>query len=117
MTTNSSGALRIAFVHNGPTRFVCQDLEILSERYAVNEVHLRSPRGLVRADLARAIRRSDVVFGWFASWHTLPAVALARLFRKPSVLVIGGYDLACMPDIGYGHQRGGMKRHTSRLAM
>lgn len=41
----------------------------------------------------------------------------ARLLGKPSLLVIGGYDLANMPEIGYGHQRGGIKKWVSRRAM
>ena len=54
--------------------------------------------------LARAVARSDLVFGWFASWHTFWPVTLAWLMRKPSVLVIGGYDTANMPEIPYGVQ-------------
>ena len=41
----------------------------------------------------------------------------AKLMGKPSVLVIGGYDLANMPDIDYGHQRGGLRKWISRRAM
>ena len=29
-------------------------------------------------------------------------------------MVIGGFDTANMPDIAYGHQRGGLRRHASR---
>jgi glycosyltransferase involved in cell wall biosynthesis len=36
---------------------------------------------------------------------------------KPSILVIGGYDVANMPEIDYGHQRGGLKKWVSRRAM
>jgi glycosyltransferase involved in cell wall biosynthesis len=57
------------------------------------------------------------VFGWFASWHTFLPMLFARVQRKPSILVIGGYDLANVPDIGYGHQRGGFKKHLSRATM
>src|SRR5258708_4149165 len=89
---------RIAFIHNGPTRFVCQDLEILAERYLVDQVYVKHRRDLLRPAFVKAVRSSDIVFGWFASWHTLPAVVLANLFRRPSILVIGGYDLARMPE-------------------
>jgi glycosyltransferase involved in cell wall biosynthesis len=67
--------------------------------------------------ILRAVVDHDVVFGWFASWHTLfPAVA-ARMLGKPAVLVVGGYDLANMPGIDYGHQRGGIKKYVSICAM
>jgi glycosyltransferase involved in cell wall biosynthesis len=62
----------------------------------------------------RGVLGCDLVFGWFASWHTFFPITLAWLLRKPSVLVIGGFDSANMPDIGYGHQRGGLRMHASR---
>src|SRR5207344_2235952 len=33
------------------------------------------------------------------------------------LLIIGGYDLANMPEIGYGHQEGGLKKWVSRWNM
>ena len=65
--------------------------------------------------LVRAVARSDVVFGWFASWHTFWPVTLAWLMRKPSVVVIGGYDTANMPEIRYGLQGRGLMRLVSPL--
>jgi glycosyltransferase involved in cell wall biosynthesis len=41
----------------------------------------------------------------------------AKLLGKPSILVVGGYDVANMPEIGYGHQRGGLKTWVSRRTM
>ena len=73
------------------------------------------PRLRVRPlELVSKLRRADVVFGWFASWHTFAALTLARLMRKPSVLVIGGFDTARMPEISYGAQRGGARRWMTR---
>jgi glycosyltransferase involved in cell wall biosynthesis len=37
--------------------------------------------------------------------------------RKPSVQIVGGFDTANMPDIGFGHQRGGLRRWASRWIM
>jgi len=42
---------------------------------------------------------------------------LAKLQKKPSLLVIGGYDLANLPEIGYGNQRGGLKKWVSRWSI
>jgi glycosyltransferase involved in cell wall biosynthesis len=93
--------------------FISIDREALEERYEVIEYYqpgLR-PRPI---DLIRKLRRSDVVYGWFASWHTLAALTLAALMGKPSVLVTGGFDTANLPEISYGAGRGGLRRWVSR---
>lgn len=103
----------VLYVHSRRNTFTAIDREALSERYEV--IDYFQPRLRVRPlELIRKLRRSDVVFGWFASWHTFAALALARLMRKPSVLVIGGVDTARMPEIGYGAQRGGPRRWMAR---
>ncbi|MCW5853497.1 MAG: glycosyltransferase [Anaerolineae bacterium] len=107
---------RILFVHNAPTRFVRLDLDLLQRHYAVTECYLASHR-VSPLPLWRQVQRYDLIFGWFASWHTFLPMLFARLLRRPSLLVIGGYDLANMPEIGYGHQRGGLKRLVSRWTM
>ena len=104
---------RILFVHNSPTQFVQLDLEELRKRYGVTECYLRS-RWVNAVSIWRQVSSHDLVFGWFASWHTFLPLLFARRLGKPSLLVIGGYDIANMPDIGYGHQRGGVKRWVSR---
>jgi hypothetical protein len=53
--------------------------------------------------VARDVWRSDLVFGWFAYWHTFWPATLAWLMRKPVVLVVGGFDTAALD--GYGLQR------------
>jgi glycosyltransferase involved in cell wall biosynthesis len=63
------------------------------------------------------VLRADLVFGWFASWHTFFPITLARVLRRPSVMVVGGFDTASMPDIGYGYQQGGLRRWASRWIM
>jgi glycosyltransferase involved in cell wall biosynthesis len=67
--------------------------------------------------LIGAMRRADLVFGWFASWHTFFPITLAWLMRKPSVQIVGGFDTANMPDIGFGYQQGGLRRWASRWIM
>ena len=100
---------RILFVHNGLTQFVRIDRDSLRERYHVTEQYFASPK-INPAALWNEIQAHDLVFGWFASWHTFLPLLLAKAARRPSLLIIGGYDLANMPEIGYGHQRGGLKK-------
>lgn len=92
------------------------DLEELRKSFDVTE-HFESSRSVNPIGLWREVKEHDVVFGWFASWHTFLPVQFAKLLGKPSVLVVGGYDVANLPEIGYGHQRGGLKKWMSRRAM
>jgi glycosyltransferase involved in cell wall biosynthesis len=107
---------RLLYVHSREASFVAIDREILAERYSIEDLYqpgrLPNPVRVIGG-----VRRADVVFGWFASWHTFFPITLAWLLRKPSVLIIGGFDTADMPDIGYGYQQGGLRRWASRWIM
>jgi glycosyltransferase involved in cell wall biosynthesis len=107
---------RILFIHNSLTEFVRLDLEELRKHHEVTE-HYEDSRWINPAALWRLVKEHDLVFGWFASWHTFLPFIMASISHKPSVLVVGGYDLANMPEIGYGHQRGGLKKWVSRRTM
>jgi len=108
---------RILFIHNHLTRFVEIDRDLLAEDYCVTEQCEKSPKGLRPWKLRKLIAAHDIVFGWFASWHTALPMLLARRMGKPSVLVTGGYDTANLPEIGYGSQRGGLRRLVSRATI
>jgi glycosyltransferase involved in cell wall biosynthesis len=107
---------RILFVHNHRSSFVEIDLQLLRESYPTEELFLRRPY-FNPAEIMRRVRHTTLVFGWFASWHTFLPMLFARWLRKPSVLVVGGYDVARIPEIGYGHQRPGVMRLVSRATM
>ncbi|MGH2988334.1 MAG: glycosyltransferase [Solirubrobacterales bacterium] len=103
----------VLYVHSRRNTFTDIDRAALRERFEVVDYY--QPRLRVRPlELVAKLRRADVVFGWFASWHTFAALTLARMMRKPSVLVIGGFDTAALPEISYGAQRGGVRRWMTR---
>ena len=104
--------MRILFVYSRRASFVEIDLELLRERYEIRE-WAQPGRWANPLAVLREVRRADLVFGWFASWHTFWPLTLARLLRTPSLLVVGGFDTANVPEIGYGYQQGGL---TRRLA-
>jgi glycosyltransferase involved in cell wall biosynthesis len=108
--------VRILYVHSRKASFVAIDRELLEERWEVEDLYQpgRLPNPL---KIVPAVLRADLVFGWFASWHTFLPMTLAWLLRKPSVQIIGGFDTANMPDIGYGYQQGGIRRWASRWIM
>ena len=107
---------RILYVHSRKASFVAIDREILAERYEIEDWYQPGHWGNLPR-LIGAVRRADLVFGWFASWHTFFPITLAWLLRKPSVQIVGGFDTANMPDIGFGYQQGGLRRWASRWIM
>ena len=46
-----------------------------------------------------------------------PALPLARMLGKPSVLVTGGFDTASVPEIGYGSMQDPVRRWRTRLTV
>jgi glycosyltransferase involved in cell wall biosynthesis len=108
---------RILFVHNHLTRFVQIDRDLLSQLYAVTEHYEADPRRLRPLEMRQAVKAHDLVFCWFASWHSVLPVLLARHLRKPSVVVVGGYDTASVAEAGYGSQRGGIRKFISRTVI
>ena len=104
--------MRILYVYSRPASFVEIDLQLLRERWDVREWAQPGRYGNPVA-VAREVRKSDLVFGWFASWHTFLPFAFARLLGKPSLLVTGGFDTANMPEIGYGYQQGGAAKRLA----
>lgn len=108
---------RLLFIHLHPSSFVRDDLEILARRYEVLVFHfaggdsggaLRRWASLARSALAqflwlcRELPRAGIVYGWFADYHMVLPVLLARLWRRPCVVVLGGFDANCLPELGYG---------------
>lgn len=91
------------------------DRELLSRRFELREIYAR-PSVWRFVSIARGVSWCDVIVCWFASWHTIAPAIFGTLLGKPRVLIVGGYDTADMPDINYGHQRGGVKKLvTSRI--
>lgn len=107
---------RVLFVHNSPQRFVVTDREILAQQFEVVEWYVKSRRIDLLVTLT-AVLDADVVFCWFASWHSLFPTLIARLTGRPAVVVVGGYDVANVPQLHYGSLRGGLRRWISILTM
>ncbi|MDO9545354.1 MAG: glycosyltransferase [Pelolinea sp.] len=108
---------KIFFVHTGNETFTEIDRDLLSTSFDVSDFHAsrKFPVDIVR--YWQGVKSTDAVFCWFASWNSMWALLIAKFFHKPSVLVIGGYDLANLPNADYGQQRGGLGKWVSRYAI
>jgi glycosyltransferase involved in cell wall biosynthesis len=101
---------KLLFVAPSNSSFVRQDAEMLAEHFQVARFAFGSRKGLQMALyqiklffwLLRHLWGARVVFIWFADYHSFLPTLLARLLRRKSVLVIGGYDAARLPEYNYG---------------
>ncbi|HTW12947.1 MAG TPA: glycosyltransferase, partial [Solirubrobacteraceae bacterium] len=113
---DAPGRRRLLFVKSRQASFIELDQRLLAERYQLSVIY-QPGRYANPLTVLRAVLRADVVVGWWASWHTFLPFTLAWLLRKPSLLIVGGFDTAAEPEFGYGFQLGGMRKHLSRFTM
>lgn len=93
--------------------FIKQDVELLTEEHSVTTfdlaIHTTSfkqcPRYLIDTLLEwRNVKNADVVWIWFADYPALPFIVWAKIFGKPIVTNVGGWEVYAAPSIGYGNQ-------------
>src|SRR5262245_53404869 len=101
MSSYRFAIMRLLFVHMGCERFVLDDLALLRKAGTVTDWY-QPTRHYNPLRLCQLVHEHDLVFCWFASWHALAPVWLARQMKKPSVVVVGGYDTANVPKAHYG---------------
>ncbi|UZE93660.1 MAG: glycosyltransferase family 4 protein [Candidatus Pacearchaeota archaeon] len=93
---------KILFVYRDFFSFVKRDFEILDSQYNVTSLHATKNLPLLIFKLLALVPKNDLIFVWFADWHAFLATLSAKLFRKKIVVIVGGYDAACVPEINYG---------------
>jgi len=92
--------IKVAFVYYSFSSFVKNDYEILSKHFDVIKVNYRQIWDIYR--IMMAVMKSDVSFTWFAGGHAFIAVLFSKIFRKKSIVIVGGNDVAAVPEINYG---------------
>ena len=101
----------ILLVYNNFSTFVKTDYEILSEKYHVEKYQYKPVKGISRnvlefikqfLFLTFHIKKYNVIYIWFGDYHSFLPVLFSRVFKKKSFVVIGGYDVANLPEINYG---------------
>jgi len=119
---NKSKAL---FVYTRLSTFVKSDLDILSESFSVktlqtdNTTQVRQLFSLIRqfSYLLFNIWRFDIVYIWFADYHSFLPVFFAKLAHKRSFLVIGGYDVCRIRKVKYGSFINPVRGYMARFSM
>ncbi|MCD6241315.1 glycosyltransferase family 4 protein [Candidatus Bathyarchaeota archaeon] len=116
----------ILFIHKGFSTFVKRDYEILKKYFPIRCFCYKPTKGL-GINLLRQIRlciwlmanviNAKSVYVWFADYHSLLPILFARVLQKKSILVLGGYDVTCIPELGYGSFSNPLRGFCARFSM
>lgn len=92
--------MRILFVYQAPMTFVLKDLKILQGEHEVRPVRFRGLHDTPA--LVSGSIWADATFSWFGKLHSVFALLFSKVLGKKDVIVAGGDDVACEPEINYG---------------
>jgi glycosyltransferase involved in cell wall biosynthesis len=104
--------IKILFVYVSMSSFVRRDLEILERHFTVKKMKIttfliprrdRDPREFLR--LLKGILWADIVYSWWANLNAFFIVLFCMFLRKKCIIVIGGGEVAYLPEINYGSLR------------
>jgi glycosyltransferase involved in cell wall biosynthesis len=100
--------IKILFVRQFKSSFIQKDLEVLRKHFDVKIVDFVLRRKnlknipMMMLSMIKGALWTDVTFSWFAERPAYVAVLLSKIFRKKSIVVVGGYEVAKVPEIEYG---------------
>jgi glycosyltransferase involved in cell wall biosynthesis len=97
--------LKICFIGNISIPFQRDDYQILKKHYNVELI--QPPKKKIDwlkypLMIKKKVKKSDIIFCWFAGWHSCFSIYYSNRFNKKSLVVVGGYDVENMPEINYG---------------
>jgi len=113
---------RVFYTHSVKTSFVKKDVGLLEENYLVRTFFFNpNNKFLVPLQFIKQffiagflILKSDIVITQFAGYQSFLPALFARLYGKPSLIILGGTDCVSFPSIRYGNFfRPGLKQFTA----
>ena len=101
---------RVLFIYTQISTFIKGDLDILEKKFRVttlivdNSSKFKQIASITNEffHLLFNILKYDIVYIWFADYHSFLPIMFSRIFRKKAYLVIGGYDVCRVKKWGYG---------------
>lgn len=102
------GKIKILFIRTSKSSFIQKDVELLRKHFDVRVVDFVLSRKNLKSTLMtipnmiKGVLWADLTFSEFADTHAFWAVRLSKIFRKKAIVVVGGYEVAKVPEIGLG---------------
>ncbi len=103
---------KILFIkrHDSNAKFVTNDIPILKSKYdvKVDEVNVSKSIAFIFTFTVKffgylfSLWRYDLVYIWFADYHSFLPILFSKLFRKKSIICAGGYESTYIPEIDMG---------------
>src|SRR5437667_1268655 len=104
MDPSGGSNLKVLFVHISPGEvpsFVQRDIVIVRSAFQVTIFFYGGWRDIPR--LLNQVLRSDVIVSWFAWDQAFWGNLFAYIFRRGAITIVGGFDVASVPEISYGN--------------
>jgi len=111
--------IKILYICFNLSSFVRRDLDILNKHFEVRFLKYNGIKSVILFlySLLKEIRKTDIVFSRFASTHAFLAVLFSKIFRKRSVVIVAGFDVAKIPEIDFGFARSTIARFLLRFTL
>ncbi|MFA6468336.1 MAG: glycosyltransferase family 4 protein [Bacteroidota bacterium] len=90
----------ILFTATFNASFIREDLQLLRAHFRVTDVIASGTVAFFR--YLFVLPAADLTFSWFASVYSSILIFFTKLFGKRSVLILGGVDVAKLPEAHYG---------------
>jgi len=87
--------------------FLKRDVEILKNHFDIRTAPTFNRKKPITSipsifKILKGTLWADLTFSHFADTHAFLAVLFSKIFRKKSIVIVGGYEVARVPEIGYG---------------
>ena len=101
---------KILFIKLSNSTFILKDEEILNQHFEVTSYFYGTEKGF-KAGLSLVkqffylllnIWKYDLIYIWFADYHSFLPALFSWLFKKKTIIVLGGFDVMKIPELNYG---------------
>ncbi len=101
----------IIFIHNGYNTFVKKDYEMLSKNFRTKKFFYTTRKNLITNLLYQTklfcwlsfnIWNAKIIYIWFADYHAFLPILFSKIFKKKSIIIVGGYDAVSIPELKFG---------------